>query len=309
MFSPVPQHFAPVLILAPESPDRYQVGGFGILPRRWGVGITDWAWLAVSEHHTLEVEYQLADVLIHGCNMELVVEAPDLRSARGQFEWLYASLMIVGVAPFFAPFISTHSINDFSNVSAGTPTDDDRRDRYHALRSGHESVTFGFNLFHFGSLTSPLDAEERITVARLTDAANLTDRWRVLVESDPTLRVLHDALIAAPQVGNRGQSILMMWTALESLFPKVNSELSFRLALYLAQLLGHTTPRFDNFQRVRSAYNTRSAIAHGTWKPKDFLSERRDWTVAWMLLLDVANACLSRGRIPSEDDLTAELLA
>ncbi|KAF0834340.1 hypothetical protein C8E84_2163 [Ornithinibacter aureus] len=162
----------PVLHLVSESPDRYQTGGFAILPRRWDVGITDWAWLAVSQHHTLEVEYQLADVLIQHCNLELVVEAPDLRSARGQFEWLYASLMIVGVAPFFAPFVSTHSINDFSNISAGTATDDDRRHQYHTLRAGRESVTFGFNPFHFGSLDSPVDAEQRLTVASLTDAAS-----------------------------------------------------------------------------------------------------------------------------------------
>lgn len=89
---------------------------------------------------------------------------------------------------------------------------------------------------------------------------------------------------------------------MEALFPKVSTEVSFRLALYLAQLQQIELPS-EVFQRTRAAYNLRSRIAHSGPKITD-----TQWREAWDLLISAASAILQRGRLPSEDELLNEIL-
>ncbi len=61
-----------------------------------------------------------------------------------------------------------------------------------------------------------------------------------------------------------GQSVLHVWSAIEALFPEVSTEVTFRTALYLAQLIQSGSARLEVYERVRASYKLRSAITHGS---------------------------------------------
>ena len=129
-------------------------------------------------------------------------------------------------------------------------------------------------------------------------------QWQELSHKTKALRFLQDVLTTAPQILNQEQSVLHIWTGLESLVPDVQQEVSFRMALYLAQLCAGGQDRKDLFRRIKSAYTTRSKIAHGSkgkFTPKD-------WYIAWDLLRAVCQSILTRSALPTEEELINELL-
>ena len=113
-----------------------------------------------------------------------------------------------------------------------------------------------------------------------------------------------DAAVAAPTLGNLGQSLLHVWSGLEALFPSVSTEVSFRLALYISQLTASGADRLSCYESVRGAYVTRSKLAHGT---KSNVSAQ-EWNQAWAILMDCLNALHRRERLPSEQELLGEIL-
>lgn len=305
----MPKYFVTALIVRPDPLSHCEANGWSMVPRAWGVGITDWAYLATSGNHEMRVEYQLADVLSRGCNMEISVEADGIDEARRLFRYLYVSLLLHGVPPFFTPFISSHTINDFSEISASPASlKDARAARSRALRDGDEHVEFEWNEAHMGSLHAPLGAGATISHQEFSQAASYSKEWGALVLAEGSALVLQETLISAPQIPSHGQSIMQIWSGLESLFPQVSAELSFRLALYLAEMIQPRGDRRPQFERIRAAYKVRSRIAHGSRRRAGAPSEREEWTDAWNLLVAVARAAAVRGGVPSEDVLTSELL-
>jgi hypothetical protein len=90
------------------------------------------------------------------------------------------------------------------------------------------------------------------------------------------------------------------------IFPKVQSEVSFRLALYLAQLQSPLGDRQDFFHRAKRSYGDRSKVAHGgVIKPKGGMDP---WSEAWSILTHTVRAILVRRNIPTEEELIQELL-
>lgn len=71
----------------------------------------------------------------------------------------------------------------------------------------------------------------------------------------PLLEVVGEASNAAPKLISLDQSLLHIWSALEALFPTVSAELSFRIALYLSQLISPTGGRLATFETVRNSYS------------------------------------------------------
>src|SRR5205085_6736031 len=119
------------------------------------------------------------------------------------------------------------------------------------------------------------------------------------------LQPLEDAATAAPTIGATDQSLLHVWCGLEALFPRVQTEVSFRVALYLAQLCSGGPARRTYFDRVRKAYQLRSDIAHGT---KRGVGQER-WRESWDILTDALKSIVSRGGASDEDALLADLLS
>lgn len=211
----------------------------------------------------MHVPYQLADSYSRSCNLEFQVEADTADAAVQDFRAINLALLASGVTPFVVPIVSTHSINDFSNISgAARDENDPRHDRAKRIASKAEVVEIWPAAMSSGGLAA-LSATRRVSAGVVGEAVREAELWRNLVKRQPVLRVLEDTILSVPQTTNIGQGILQMWTGLESLFPKVQTEVSFRLALYLAQLQGGAKSRLMYFNNAKKAYGVRSKVAHG----------------------------------------------
>ncbi|QPF82696.1 hypothetical protein IC762_23505 [Bradyrhizobium genosp. L] len=82
-------------------------------------------------------------------------------------------------------------------------------------------------------------------------------------------------------------ALLLAWSGLEALF-RTETELSFRLCLYIANLLKSGSEREEMFERLRQSYNARSKVAHGSGARLAELPELAYFT------RDVLRSCLAK---------------
>ncbi|WP_018142068.1 HEPN domain-containing protein [Thioalkalivibrio sp. ALJ7] len=245
------------------------------------------------------------DVLLSHCNLELSVEAEELSQALEYINSLFLGAYLADASPSLAPFATSHSINDYSGINS-RDSGSLRKDLPPDLQIGPSSDDIALEAWpvqlslHCRTLPNALG----ITVNQFKLAGEKAKQWMALEARQPALNVVRDAALAAPLLPSLDQSLLHLWCALEALFPEVNSEVSFRLALHLAQLIGPPDEREAVFQRARKEYKIRSKVAHGSRRG----IVQGDWERAWQLLLDAGNAIVDRGDLPAEDDLLSELL-
>lgn len=297
------RYFFPCLFLVPD-PDTMdiQVGEYGLVIRKWDVSIFDLATLQVK--HKLHLPYELINVFLKWCNLEFTVEAASVEEAMSKVQFLRTMLYIQGIAPFIIPIVASHSINDIAGINS-RDSDLLRQKLPEGLREGLTSDMATVEVWPFElSLHVISIGEHRITSSLFESACNMARRWESLLQHHPPLRAVQDALTGAPTLGSISQSILHIWAGLESLFPSVNTEVSFRLALYLTQLNVTDTDKRMYFSTIQKAYRTRSKIAHGSIEE----ASTDDWKTTWELLCDACRSVLQRGNLPSEDDLLRELL-
>lgn len=288
-----------------DNENDLRQGPFLLVPRRWQVGIWDWALLA--SEHDLRVPYQIADAIAHGVNLELAVEADNPAAAVALIRALRMGLACRGFAPVSTPTISTHSVNCFSGIKQFAREPGDPRHECAKALVTREEVVWMEGVRGGSVVTRPDDGRRQVGETDFSAAVELALQWSRLVKETPRLRVLEDAALTAPEIANLGQGLLQMWTGLESLFPSVHAELSFRLSLYLAQL--DPAQRHDRFERSRAAYSLRSKVAHGHDLSGPTEGNRSAWSACWSLLHSTVLAIINRGELPSEDALLSELLA
>ncbi len=298
-------YYFPLLFLKPEasfiSSTQFP---FRLTRRQWSTSTFDLATLATK--HRLHLAYQLMDVLLGQCNFELQVDAVDREQALESLSAILLGLYMHGVSPTLAPFVTTHSINEYSGINS-RDSEGLRANLPLELQEGLTSETATIEAWPVNlSLQCLIDPSGLLVSESLfQQAATKAIKWLECESLQPALRVVRDAAQSAPMLVSSDQALLHVWCALEALFPKVSTEVTFRVALYLAQLSSPLGGRQDYFHRVRQAYNLRSRVAHG--------SERHIKTAAWLdtwgLLMDAGNAIVHRGRIPNEDELLQELLA
>ncbi len=297
-------YYAPILFLVPgnDMEDR-RVGQFALMLRRWEVSIFDLATL--STKHRLHLPYQLMDVFLQRCNMEIAVAATSVEEAIRRVQLLKAMLYVQGIAPTVSPYIATHSVNQYAGINSrdsGTLSEQ----LHEGLREGITSKTDTVEVWPLDLSLSLVGVGAGIIDAAVFEkAAIAASAWEQLTTSNHVLRTVQGVLLTAPFIPDGEQSILHIWTGIESLFPTVHQEVSFRIALYLAQLCGEKADRHLYFARAKKAYRTRSSIVHGgsSRQTKD------EWGDAWGLLLDACRAILRRGCLPSEEQLLKELLS
>lgn len=299
------EFYFPVLFWRPaEEFDSVAKGNFALIRRLWETSVFDLATLATK--HCLHLPYQLMDVLLSRCNLELRVEAEDLDRALGQFNALLLGFYLTGASPSLAPFAASHSVNSYSGINS-RDSDILRKDLPPQLQEGPSSNDVTVEVWpvqlslHCKVLPGALD----ISPTQFQEAAEKAGRWIELEAKQLILRIVREAVQTAPIIPSIDQSLLHIWSALEALFPRVNIEVSFRLALYLAQLISTPDKRKESFERVRKGYGVRSKVAHGSLQG---VSDD-EWIAAWGLLCDVANAIVVRGRLPSEEELLQELFS
>jgi hypothetical protein len=299
-------YFFPVLFLVPEFDGLSIVqDDVCLAKRRWGTSLFDLATLATR--HTLHLPYQVMDVFLARCNSELCVkQQASLADAIMRLRSLKMALYASGVSPFVTPFATSHSINDYSGINdRGVET---LRARLPLeMQEGITSETVKVEAW-------PLDLSFQCIA--LADSLKVTEDvftiscdkaiiWSEMVGSSDTIRGFSDAVLSTVMMNSLSQSILHMWCAIESLFPTVGAELSFRISLYLSQLVSQGAERLAYFENVKKNYNTRSRIAHGAIHE----ASMGDWTAAWTIVTDTFNALIRKRAHPSEEALLGELLS
>lgn len=293
----------PLLFLRPDTKweSVLSESPFRLARRLWETSTFDLATLAST--HKLHISYQLMDVMLHRCNLELQIDCNDLEDATDWLSSFLLGLYIQGRSPTIAPFATNYSINEYSGINA--------RDGYQVerlpegMRTGITSEQSTVEAWPIQLSFSCLTVSDNLEISPevFTTAASTAKKWRILESRVPTLRVVRDAAQNAPLLPSRDQSLLHIWCALEALFPKVSTEVSFRIALYLSQLQ-HTSPRREFFNLVRDAYNIRSRVAHGSYRG---ITEK-EWKQSWDLLCWSVVAILKRENLPDENTLLQEIL-
>lgn len=298
-------YFFPFSFVVPEfEKDAIRVGRFLLAKRRWNTSTFDFATLATK--HKLHFPYQLMDVLIGKCNCELRVDhAASKEAAQQYFESLRIGLYVQQVSPFLCPYVTDVSINDYSGIN----------ERDSALDRGQEpKIESPFNSANMQLEAWPVELSLQciamrdafdLTEQQFGDAARFAEKWFDLCETNPAVKAISNAITTSGRLESHEQSILHMWTGMEALFPKVSSEVSFKIALYLAQLCAPPSQKKEFHSQVKKAYGVRSKIAHGT--SKKFKHE--DWLQSWKLILACVSAIADRNCLPSEEDLLDELLS
>lgn len=301
----MPSYFVPLLFLRPaESTLSVSRPPFRLSTRKWTTSTFDLATLATKHH--LHLPYQLMDVLLGHSNLELEIDAPDVGAATESLTAILLGMYLSGVSPTLAPFATTHSVNDYSGINS-RDSEVLRSKLPEGQRIGVTTETATVEAWPLQlSLQCMIDASKlEVSEWQFQQAATKASTWLDLESTHGALRIVRDAAHSAPTLAPPEQAFLHVWCALEALFPKVSTEVSFRIALYLAQLSAQAGQRQEYFERVRRAYNLRSRVAHGA----DFRLQQTDWLDSWGLLIDAGNAIVRRGRLPSDDELLAELLA
>jgi hypothetical protein len=110
--------FYPLLFLVPgfDGP-VVECQSFRLARRRWETSTFDLATLATK--HKLHLPYQVMDVFLSRCNMELCISGKrSLEEANEAFQMLRISLYSNGVSPFLCPFVTTYSINEYSGINS-----------------------------------------------------------------------------------------------------------------------------------------------------------------------------------------------
>lgn len=296
-------YFFPLLFLLPAPGwDSVEDPPFKIARRLWQTSVFDLATLATR--HKLHLPYQVMDVMLARCNVEVCIEADSLDDAAELLNVLLLGLYTENVSPTVAPFSTTYSVNQYSGIN-GRDSDSLRSQLPDGLKSGLMSDTATLEAWpvHLSFSCHVLPERCRLSIDMFRAAAQAARSWTRVESSAPELRVVREAAQSAPLLSSRDQSLLHIWCALEALFPRVSAELSFRIALYLTQLVRANHPS-EYFASVRKAYGLRSQVAHGARRGVS----AADWCQAWDLLMSAAKSVLRRGALPDEDDLLSELL-
>lgn len=94
--------------------------------------------------------------------------------------------------------------------------------------------------------------------------------------------------------------LAVIWSGIESLF-NVNTEVSFRISLYIANFLGENEAQAQQiFKQVRKMYSSRSAAVHGN-KTKDNLESAVEESAN--LLTRMLRRCAELNKLPDVDNL------
>lgn len=298
--------YFPLLFLVPGfSEDSVEAGPFQIAKRRWETSTFDLATLATK--HNLHFSYQTMDVFLSSCNMELRIDnQASLEEAVATFRSFRLALYSTGLSPFISPFVTTYSINDYSGINS-RDSDSLRKNLPPGMKKGLTSDTGTLEAWplelSFQSVIIPDNLD--LSAGAVAEAAEKAEVWEALAAAARPLQTIEETANAAPMILPPSQSVLHVWSALEALFPDVNTEVTFRIALNIAQLTESGPARLDVYERVRASYKLRSRITHGSQREVSV----EQWRQTWSLLMDSYSAVIRRGYLPAETDLLAELLS
>jgi hypothetical protein len=234
-----------------------------------------------------------------------IKEASSLDDARERLSLYRTMLYLNGITPFVLPFLATHSVNAYSGIN----------DRDHAslreklpegMREGITSDTATVEAWeHELSLRLKVfEQSEELTSDIIRKASWMAKQWAALERKHTELKAVRYALETAPRIEHIGSSLLHIWIGLESFFPNVRSEVSFRITLLLAELCSSIKSAGGIYDIAKRSYTDRSNAAHGNLKHIGGV----EWGEAWKLLCDCMLAVIQRNNLPDESGLISSLL-
>lgn len=301
------RYFAPCVSVNPGFDDpSVDVQDFRLHRRVWEVSTFDLATLATK--HKLHIPYQLMDIFLNGpTHLEIEVSGTQSREdATARLEYIRAMLYLNGVSPFIIPFIATHSFNAYAGINSRDS--ELLRDKLpEGLKGGITSANTTVEVwpYELSLMTFGLRDSKPVTAEIAGKAAWQVQQMIALEHKHSELTAVRYALTTAPQVVHLGSSLLHLWTGLESLFPNVRAELSFRISLLLAELASPIKPAADTYEIAKRSYAHRSSAAHGNLKRIGY----EEWREAWELLCTCLIAVIHRGDLPDESTLLTSMLA
>ncbi|WP_151175882.1 hypothetical protein [Hypericibacter terrae] len=300
-------YFVPCVSVLPGFDElSINVQGYRLHRRAWEVSTFDLATLATR--HKLHLPYQLMDVFLSGpTHLEIEITAASSREdAMSRIERFRAMLYINGVSPFIIPFVASHSFNHYAGINS---RDSDLliSKLPEGMRSGIVSASSSVEVWPYElSLMTLVARESKPVTAEIAHrAAWQAQQARSLEQKHPELAAVRFALTAAPQITQLGSSLLHLWTGMESLFPNVRAEVSFRISLLLAELVSPIASPSVVYEAAKRSYTHRSNAAHGNLKKIG----DEEWREAWELLCNCLLAVLHRGDLPGESALLTAMLA
>lgn len=122
-----------------------------------------------------------------------------------------------------------------------------------------------------------------------------------LMEAEPRFQAAIHCLSTYRWLTLPRSQLALLWSGIEGLFG-ADSELSFRISLYVAKFLhpADSAAAKQTFRRVRRLYGHRSKAVHGV-KMKDDATEIVNESAG--LLLSLVIECVARRAVPRPDDL------
>jgi hypothetical protein len=296
--------YFPLLFLRPNLEGDLTIGQYAIAVRKWSTSTFDLATLATQ--HDLHIPYQVMDVMLSQCNIELAIcDVTSHDQAIEHLDYFRVGAYLAGCSPFVVPFVTTKSVNEYSGIN----------ERDSALQLGETPKVPSDFSSTSGKLSAwPVELSFScitrtnallFTKEHFSTAVRTANTWQLLCKKTGALRALTNAFMSSPLLPTRGQSLLHIWTAIESLFPTVTSEVSFRLGLYLTVLCAKPNERREFHRKVKLAYGVRSKVAHGA---VDGVTVDQ-WNEAWHLLCGCAQAVVERGAVPTESELLDEIFS
>jgi hypothetical protein len=296
--------FSTVAVFPQFEEKMLRFGQFAVHRRLWQTSTFDLATLATK--HTLHIPYQLMEVFLGDCHLELELDWDgSFESAQEEMEIIRALLYLDRLAPFVIPFVATHSINDYSGINS-RDSELLRPKMPEEMRAGFTSNDGKVEAWYMDSTLKLIRASgtDRLSAKHCADMGARLNHWRQIEQQHSLVNIARRILNSAPMLHDMAASILQIWQGIESLFPTVTSEVSFRIALLVAQLCRPIQPQATTYKQVRAAYSVRSKITHGS----ALAITSGDWSAAWLLLCMCLKAVFERKQLPSEKELMSELL-
>jgi hypothetical protein len=300
------KYFFPTVAVFPQFEEKVlRFGRFAVHKRLWQTSTFDLATLATK--HTLHIPYQIMEIFLGHCHLELELDwEGSFESVRDEMEIIRALLYLDGVAPFVIPFGATHSINDYSGINS-RDSELLRPKMPEEMRARFTSNDGKVEAWDVDSTLKLIrtSGTDQLSAKHCSDMGARLDYWRQIEQKHSLVNIARRILNSAPMLNDVAASILQIWQGIESLFPTVTSEVSFRIALLIAQLCRPIQPQATTYKQVRNAYGVRSKITHGSAST----ITPGDWSDAWLLLCMCLKAVFERKRLPSEKELMGELLS
>ncbi|MEA4873398.1 MAG: HEPN domain-containing protein [Synergistaceae bacterium] len=281
--------------------DNYQIGRYGINRRKYNFSIFDSSTLAV-DHKLLNTPYQNMEIFFHNVGAELLVEdCESVDDARQMIEVLRLAMLVAGSSCFFMPYITNTRMDLYCEINYRSS---ENLRRYLSQESQEMPVppegSIEFSAYETYYHNFIFHGEHLIDKKFFEKSVAIAEKWSALEVNTQNLIMARKATSIAPIINDSSMCIMQIWQGIESFFTQ-NSELTFRLSLLIALLIGEN--RREVFENVKSQYKIRSKVAHGD----KIVVNNNELVEAWNLLISIIKAVVVRGKLPTEDELMSEI--